>query len=509
MTKDSKPDMVLDDIGPIEHMEFSLPDGGGIVVFRGRNGVGKTHALDAIDKMTTGRGGASVRDHQKRGVVSGLGMKLFVGGNTRRKGELSVEVLDSALSLADLVDPHLKSVAAADAKRIKTLVALSGAKPDIELFRTLVDDDTFENHVAPAATKADDLISQAASVKRSIESATRVVEKLRDKAKADAEAHNMAVGDVDLSDVPDETGLRTALQDAMMTRSRLIAERDAADAVSDAIHKARTELAESKGSYAGPTVEAAELAFTRADTAEADAETQYGIAKKAERVAIDVANKAAEVLKLRKQELHAANAAVGSAVSHQADIDGWQTTIDDSEALPSPTAAAISEASDTLTEAQDEYDRIAEYNILKASQDRAAEATAEYEARKAEAEQLREAARGTDDVLSDVVAGLGIGIELKVEADRLYVDTTRGQTPFCELSMGERWRLAIDVAVAVAPSQALFPVPQEGWEGLDPINRQEVLTALKEHGVWILTAEASGDDGIVAAEYTIPKTESE
>ena len=107
-------------------------------MFRGRNGVGKTKTLEAIDALVSGRGKVSVKDGALRGEVQGLGVKLTVARSTRRSGELEVVSLEGRLSVADLIDPGLVSPEAADAKRIKALVQLSGQKPDMALFHGLV-----------------------------------------------------------------------------------------------------------------------------------------------------------------------------------------------------------------------------------------------------------------------------------------------------------------------------------------------------------------------------------
>jgi len=55
------PTVEIQNVGPIEHLTLPVPEGGGIVVLRGRNGTGKTLSLDAIDRLTSGRGDVSVR----------------------------------------------------------------------------------------------------------------------------------------------------------------------------------------------------------------------------------------------------------------------------------------------------------------------------------------------------------------------------------------------------------------------------------------------------------------
>ena len=52
----------ITDIGPVKHASIPIPEEGGIVVLRARNGRGKTKALEAIESAMTGRGKVDVRD---------------------------------------------------------------------------------------------------------------------------------------------------------------------------------------------------------------------------------------------------------------------------------------------------------------------------------------------------------------------------------------------------------------------------------------------------------------
>ena len=61
-------------IGPVEQVSIPVPEGGGIVVLKGRNGSGKTQTLRAIESAATGRGRPSVRDGALRGEINGLGV---------------------------------------------------------------------------------------------------------------------------------------------------------------------------------------------------------------------------------------------------------------------------------------------------------------------------------------------------------------------------------------------------------------------------------------------------
>jgi hypothetical protein len=114
--------------------------------------------------------------------------------------------------------------------------------------------------------------------------------------------------------------------------------------------------------------------------------------------------------------------------------------------------------------------------------------------------QLREAAKGTDEVLSEVVAKTGS--PLRVEAGRLVLATSRGKkTLFAELSDGERWKLALDIAIDAVGNRGYLMIPQWAWGELQPANRRAIAEHLRKRGAVAYTAEAADVDGIIAEEY--------
>ena len=119
----------LKNIGPLETLTFPIPEAGGVVVFHGRNGSGKSTALRAIDTTVSGKGKVSVRDGTLKGEIDAFGVRVSLARSIRRTGEAEVVSLEGRFSVADLVDPGMKDPDAADAKRIKALVQLSGARP--------------------------------------------------------------------------------------------------------------------------------------------------------------------------------------------------------------------------------------------------------------------------------------------------------------------------------------------------------------------------------------------
>ena len=109
-----------------------------------------------------------------------------------------------------------------------------------------------------------------------------------------------------------------------------------------------------------------------------------------------------------------------------------------------------------------------------------------------QAQRLRAAAAGVDQVLSEMVGAATS--RLRVEAGRLLMDTGRGPTKFADLSTGERWTEALEIAAAALPRHGLLVAPQEAWEALDPVNRGIVANRVRHLGLVLLTAEATDGD---------------
>lgn len=75
--------VVIENVGAVKKVEIPIPEGGGVVVLRGRNGRGKSTALQAVQAAARGTGGLPLRDGSAKGRVEGLGVKLSVGKSTR------------------------------------------------------------------------------------------------------------------------------------------------------------------------------------------------------------------------------------------------------------------------------------------------------------------------------------------------------------------------------------------------------------------------------------------
>ncbi len=476
-------------IGPVQHVSIPIPEQGGVVVLRGRNGSGKTHTLRAVEAAIAGKGRPSVRDGALRGEVSGLGVTLRVGRTTRRSGELVVDILDGRMNIADLVDPGIKDPAAADAKRIKALISITGQKPDPSLFSSLfASDDEFKSVVSASTLETDDVVLLAERIKRDCEAAARREESLAEHAAGEAKGKREAAEGVDLSVETDPADLQERLERAIQEHSSLVARRDEAEKHAQQRRQAQQHLEQLEASYDGPSVEAARQAVAEAESV---------VSAKTERV-----RELERQLAAARAELEGACESQAAAVRqlkaaehHERVVTEYRQVLE-SDALLPPDEAAIAAAEQAVTNARQAVEAGA--LARRAAQELAAAQELEDKARQhgKRAARLREAGKGTDEVLSELITQTGL--PYRIEAGRLLVPTSRGETYFGDLSEGERWKLSLDTAIENLGDHGLIPLPQEAWEGLDPINRKAVDDHVKLRRVVLLTAEATDDEQITA-----------
>lgn len=464
--------ITITDVGPIEHVTIPVPEGGGLVIFKGVNGSGKSIALEAIDAAVTGKGRVPVRDGQMRGEVNAHGVTLRLGRSTRRKGEAEVTSLEGRLSVADLVDPGIKEPQAADAHRIRALVSLAAGEPNIALFGDLMPHGQVLDFITPHAQDAKDLVTMATRVKRDIEAAARQEEATAETAKREADAAGEAAGGADPAWAKPEAEVNQALEQAIERRSTLKARAEAAERIIQTASEATQALQMSEQSWTGPTL--ADAVGHREDCGVKLREAELTVSR-----AI--------------AELKAAHEAAKAAEDHEAVIAAWRKSIDVGCETASVTPEDLTAADRAVEETRDDVElsgdgrRAVEHvkkrndaeNLMKAAESRA--------------QQLRDAAAGADEVLSEVI--LASGVPLRVEPInqqmRLVLQTSRGRTPFGELSPGERWRIALDIAAKALGAGGELTIPQEAWEAMDPANQEAVVNQLKETGIIAYTAEAS------------------
>ena len=467
----------IKNIGPIASVTIPVPETGGVVVLAGRNGSGKSHALEAVSTATTGKGKPPLKDMAKSGVVSVPGVTMTVGRSVRRQGELQVETLEGRLSIADLVDPGFVDPERADAKRIKALVGLSKAdisKGDLHGFpENLLD-----------GLSLDDPVAAMAELRKRLNIGANEYEKFstKDEAAAAAILESLA-GDLDTPIDP------AATQERVTAAIRAL----------DALQK-QAELAEAaKVRIAAARERLADIPDVDAFSAYEKAESLSGIALEEKERALELKKQYEEALEKYRKSAEAARIArvEAGAQEEQAKLRAELERQIQEAHVELPSADALADAAAELEAAKAAQAKAAQQQVMMQQRERADALTISAQEYAEEAKELREKAKQTDEVLSEIVAEIP-ACPLRVIDGRLVTNTKRGATFYADLSAGERWRIALDIAIQAVGTGGLLVIPQEAWEGLDPANRTAIDAQAKESKVVVLTAECSADDGIVA-----------
>ena len=495
----------LEDIGPIENLRIPLPSAGGVVLLRGRNDIGKSEALKAVDALVSGRGELEKRDGAARGQIRYGDAKISVSKVARRSGpELEITTIDSRLSLADLVDPGIKDPERADGARVKALVQLSGVKPEIGMFYLLTggQKDRFEEVVGPAAAEAGDLVEMAGRVKRDFEGAARKAADQSKNFEGQAAGCRQAADGYDPTVPTDLVALHGELEACIKAEQDAKTRAKVAQESQERHRKAQDDLERLESDTSLPSLAVAESAV-------ATAEARLHFAGE------DIAATVAEIDRLTKQLTEQRNAKrlieeeIRTAQKTRVAVQLREEAIAACRANLTPPEdfdGRVLEAAQRETAAARKAIEVAAVQRGKAENHRKAEAAeklaAEYRDR---AEDLRAAANAAEDVLSTVVGTLSTG--LVVQRGRLVANVDGRTVPYSELSDGTRWKMAIDIGVealkrnGTPTHKALLVIPQVAWSELDPVNKGLINQHAVERGVTILTAEATADEELRAEEF--------
>jgi len=480
----------IDNVGPIDRLSIPIPDGGGLVVLRGGQGSGKTTALRAVSR-TLGAGkapGLSIRDGAQRGSLEFGDARLTVTmARATRRGELEVSELESRLDISALVDPGIEDQERADVARIKALIGLTGLQADPAAFYDLCGGREAFNELAIELDE--DPVVLAGRVKRALEARAREGEKKADAKRAAAKLQRDAAAGVDMTGEHREEPLQGAYDAAIRAKHDLDSQRDQATRDRVRIQSAKSDLEKIQAEHHGPSLREAKGISDRC----LDHESNI-----AERVRL----LDAELAKVRTEHAAArARAEAAAEAERQAerfeDMVAAMRELVERPAVETPTEESLAEAADAVAEAKAAIERAWRIREAKAAIERADDAAAQAKNLTREAERLRDAARAIDDVLS---AAIPSGV-LRVQGGRLVTQTDRSPAePFAELSSGERWKLAIDLACEQLPPAGVLCIPQEAYEGLQPANQRLIHEHAKLRKVAILTAEAT-DGELSATEF--------
>lgn len=471
----------ITNVGPIEAVSIPVPQDGGIVVLRGPNGAGKSIALTAVDAlMREGKASpnARARDGSLGGAVEGLGRTIKVGlQRSTSRGELEVTALGDDVDVAALVDPGFKDPSAADRHRIKAALLLARVAVDVAPFAELVGGlDRLKELVRADALAAEDPVEMAERIRRDLHAAALQKEREADAREGSAKGLREAAGEVDLQ--LDDKAIRTEAEEAFAAKREL-------DQRARLAAEAAKRRAEAQATLAGtelPDVDAIRQRVEAAAAEEADATTKLAEVKAALQDAMSRLGSA-------QVELKAARDAEKSATALIATVDNARKAIEESSAVEGPSAEEIAAAAERVRQAHAAVERIGAVEEARKQVFAANVAAREAKEYRAQAAELRDAAKGTDEVLAKMIASFapaGLG----VYDGRLILKSGDRHKYFGELSDGERWRIALDMAIDALGDARILAISQVAWEGLDAEARAKIHAHARERQTVIVTAEA-------------------
>ncbi len=487
----------LDHVGPIARLSIPVPPDGGVVVLHGASGAGKTHAIAAVRALSDAGSRKSLRasDGVPSGKIEGLGVTVRLGRSNTARGELVCEALDSGVDPSVLVDPGLKDPVAADSRRLATLVRLAGVKIPPEQWVALCGDAADE--IAVGSLVDPDPVVTADKIRRRLHDLALAKERLSESKAGESATLRKSVADVDLSIPCDEQSLVAAISKAAAKLNAAEQLVELAASTAAAREEAKRQLNALKDTACDVDACASELAHC----VEMVDQWKGHIELAQDEVAACEAKLAEAKQRLRDENEHgrlwglrhtAAIKALDQAKAQAAQIDALERSIGEATIEP-PTAEQLAKLQAERDKAiadsqQGEVVRRAKSQLRQAD---LLASIAEGEAKTAES--LRQRARSTDEALEQALVDAGF-TDVKVYDGRLCVESERGLEPVSELSTGERWRLALDLAARGLKRGAILAVQQEGWQALDHDLRREVAAMAKERGLVLITAEVDAGD---------------
>jgi len=463
----------------------------GVTLFRGPNDSGKSLLIECMKVWAGGKSDAelSCSDGALSGSIEGLGRVVRLKRTARASGDLEARTIEDRFSIADLVDPKIKSPEAADRARIKAFLQLTGVTADAELFRDLFpDDETYNAACTADVLKCDDVVEMAAKLRRNIHEQARSQENAAEKADGQALGCKPPEG-LDMEIETDGDILQAALEDAIREEGNLIGKINSASAVklaaADAMEKINRSTPPDVVKATNDRNEA-QVALNGVQHEVAQLEAELALAR--------------EALQKAQAAFTDADHSLSQEKAHAETHAAWREAVDAAKNVACPSQEEVDAAHARVQVCRENMEAAA--NVRAAKQKLA---DAETHRKKAgecrkKAEALREAAKGADEILSRLVASDNV----KVKDGRLVTQhPERGEVYFSVRSTGTRWMMALDEAVKriVQLDTERIPivlVPQECWGELQPANKKKIHAYAIERGVMILGAEAT--DGEIRAE---------
>lgn len=470
----------IQSIQAVEFVEFDMPEGdGGVRLFRGSNGAGKTTALQCIEALLGRKVNLSASRGAPEGSIEGLGVTKKIKQKTTTKGDVEVACLEGRFDFSSLVDPPIKDPAAKNKARIRALVGLAGRKATVDDFRELfVDQDQFAA-IGEMVSDGDPL-EMADEIKKHVERQARDIEA---KIEQDTSRWKLAVEQAKGHKPKDEPKAVKQLADEYAAAAEAV---KAAESKRQAIDQATAENARTQSQIERhqaerPAMSAADLAVSvkeaRATVVQLEEALRVAIATKE---AVERDFKASSAWESRLRELEA----------QVVDIDDEVPEI---EPLKAKADAALKSLQDA-EEIKQRWDAAVRAQQYKESIATNAE----------QAKQLRDVAASTGKIVSKF---LPTSCPLVVNADGVLGvhDADGSWEAMSDLSEGERWEVALSVAIEAVGPGGVIPCDQNAWQSLDSESKAEVARRCKEACVYLVSGEVA--DGPLRVESYEPERE--
>lgn len=498
---DAGESLTIKNIGPIPELSIQVPKNGGLVVFKGKNGQGKTTAIEAVE-ASLGKKGNKL-EKQKGALKSGTvetpwGTRISIGQVARFSGELSVSTLDDEFSIADLVDPKEKDDVAADRRRSKALLRVAKAEAKPELFYGVVDDRSlFDEVVAPESIGGDDVVQMASKIKRDFEAASRLKEQQSEHYTSEAVAIQKSLEGVAVDFVYDMEDLRQRHEAAVAFLSE---QRLAIKKYNDAVYQsgilqqkiAHLESAEKCDFNDLKRIANNAVQQEKDLNIEVEGIRQRIIALEARKIEIN------GLLDAGRSKYEWAVAKIAQGESDAQVLADLRERVRQYDTVTEVNAEHIAQAEDAVENARNLLTDAEICERAKSRMQSLAECRDKAVKYKRQSEQLRDSAKYTERILSDLIGQLGTPIEVDFDdkgSARLIVNHPKwGRTYFSKLSKGEKLSMVARIAIKAAGNGGVFTIPQEFYEGLDPDNRELLAAELTGSGVVAITAECSSGE---------------
>lgn len=484
----------LTNTGIIKHVELVMPEKGGIVFFKGRNGVGKTTAVNALKNAIDGKGPICVRDGEEKAEVSFLGVTIRAGKKTRYSGCLQVDSLEGKFSIGDVINPGFSDPVANDRRAVLGILQVAGAKADPSLFYELVgSEDQFRKVVTRETLKETDLVSMSSRLKRDFEASARNneadatewtarIEGLESTLPAeDAEEDGRSLVEIDAD-------LKTARGESLDIRSR----QRMATAAIESFEKKMADFQAGQSESISPAQAAIDADVKNVDAA--------GELTAAERLVSSLQEQLAEAKKdlevARSQSVSAFNAWT-AAVKHAEDYKSLKELVEAGRPREVPESEVVA-ADEKISELQGLLQKKKNAESTEKTKREIGELKGKVKLASSMADMLRGAAQSVDSVLTEMISKICPAI--RYENERLITTTERGDTFFHDpsgtngLSTGQRTKLVIDIAATAVGEGGVIVDDGDYCQDLDPIALEEVAEHARLRSVTIVTTMCTTDE---------------